>query len=208
MKIRCGCFRRSPKTWRRWPGGWLWRHHGSDGEHGSILDSGLRCAGTKRSEAVFGGCPWHEERTGSAHGLARMPVAAIICIRSGCFERHFDWTVMVCAVRSLMRHGSDQVQMASQHIQHMQKALTQMNVEIHHVTKRASATTARCLAFFPPRDASFSPPPLQVRIRPSIEDVLRALHEHASADRCLLLCCCATAAGVLPSRRTSAASPT
>jgi hypothetical protein len=78
----------------RWVAGELWRHHGSDGGHGSILDSGLRCAGTTRGEAVFGGCPWHEERTGSAHGLARMPVAAIICIRSGCFERHFDWTVM------------------------------------------------------------------------------------------------------------------
>lgn len=39
----------------------------------------------------------------------------------------------VCAVRSLMRHRSDLVQMASQHIQHMHKALTQMNVQIHHV---------------------------------------------------------------------------
>ena len=35
----------------------------------------------------------------------------------------------VCAVRSLMRHRSDLVQMTSQHIQHMQKALTQMNVQ-------------------------------------------------------------------------------
>jgi len=39
----------------------------------------------------------------------------------------------VCAVRSLMRHRSDLVLMANQHIQHMQKALTQMNVQIHHV---------------------------------------------------------------------------
>ena len=39
----------------------------------------------------------------------------------------------VCAVRSLMRHRSDLVQMTNQHIQHMHKALTQMNVQIHHV---------------------------------------------------------------------------
>jgi transposase len=39
----------------------------------------------------------------------------------------------VCAVRSLMRHRSDLVEMTSQHIQHIHKALTQMNVQIHHV---------------------------------------------------------------------------
>jgi predicted secreted Zn-dependent protease len=33
----------------------------------------------------------------------------------------------VCAVRSLMRHRNNLVEMASQHVQHMQKALTQMN---------------------------------------------------------------------------------
>ena len=39
----------------------------------------------------------------------------------------------VCAVRSLMRHRNDMVMMASEHIQHMQKALTQMNVQFQHV---------------------------------------------------------------------------
>jgi len=39
----------------------------------------------------------------------------------------------VCAVRSLMRHRNDLVMMASEHIQHMQKALTQMNIQFQHV---------------------------------------------------------------------------
>jgi transposase len=39
----------------------------------------------------------------------------------------------VCAVRALMRHRNDLVQMASQHVQHMQKALTQRNVQFQHV---------------------------------------------------------------------------
>ena len=39
----------------------------------------------------------------------------------------------VCAVRSLMRHRNDMAMMASEHIQHMQKALTQMNVQFQHV---------------------------------------------------------------------------
>ena len=47
----------------------------------------------------------------------------------------------VCAVRSLMRHRGDLVQMASQHIQHMHKALTQMNVQIHHVISDITGVT-------------------------------------------------------------------
>jgi transposase len=47
----------------------------------------------------------------------------------------------VCAVRSLVRHRSDLVQMTSQHIQHMHKALTQMNVQIHHVISDITGLT-------------------------------------------------------------------
>ena len=39
----------------------------------------------------------------------------------------------VCAVRVLMRHRNDLVAMASQHVQHIHKALTQMNIQLHHV---------------------------------------------------------------------------
>jgi transposase len=47
----------------------------------------------------------------------------------------------VCAVRSLMRHRGDLVEMASQHVQHMQKALTQMNVQIHHAISDLTGLT-------------------------------------------------------------------
>jgi transposase len=47
----------------------------------------------------------------------------------------------VCAVRSLMRHRSDLVQMTNPHIQHMHKALTQMNVQIHHVINDITGLT-------------------------------------------------------------------
>ncbi len=39
----------------------------------------------------------------------------------------------VCAVRSLLRHRESLVQMAATHVNHMQKALDQMNVQLHHV---------------------------------------------------------------------------
>jgi transposase len=47
----------------------------------------------------------------------------------------------VCAVRSLMRHRNDMVMMASEHIQHMQKALTQMNVQFQHVISDLTGLT-------------------------------------------------------------------
>jgi transposase len=39
----------------------------------------------------------------------------------------------ICRVRSLLRHRDGLVEMAGEHIQHMQKALTQMNLQLHHV---------------------------------------------------------------------------
>jgi transposase len=39
----------------------------------------------------------------------------------------------ICAIRSLWRHRESLVQMAAQHILHMQKSLDQMNLHLHHV---------------------------------------------------------------------------
>jgi transposase len=47
----------------------------------------------------------------------------------------------VCAVRSMMRRRTEMVEMTSQHIQHMQKALTQMNVQLQHVISDLTGVT-------------------------------------------------------------------
>jgi transposase len=47
----------------------------------------------------------------------------------------------VCAVRVLIRHRTELVQSASQHVQHMHKALTQMNLQIHHVISDITGLT-------------------------------------------------------------------
>ena len=39
----------------------------------------------------------------------------------------------VCGLRAVMRHRGELVQMAGTHVQHMHKALTQMNLQIQHV---------------------------------------------------------------------------
>jgi transposase len=47
----------------------------------------------------------------------------------------------VCTVRSILRHRNDLVQMASSHVQHMQKALDQMNLQLHHVISDITGMT-------------------------------------------------------------------
>lgn len=47
----------------------------------------------------------------------------------------------VCAVRSLLRHRDNLVKAASSHIQHMQKSLTQMNLQIHNVISDITGVT-------------------------------------------------------------------
>jgi transposase len=47
----------------------------------------------------------------------------------------------VCAVRSLLRHREGLVQMACTHVQHMHKALDQMNIQIHHVISEITGVT-------------------------------------------------------------------
>jgi transposase len=47
----------------------------------------------------------------------------------------------VCAVRALLRHRDTLVQLAATHTQHMQKALTQMNLQLHHVLSDITGVT-------------------------------------------------------------------
>src|SRR5437660_5551857 len=47
----------------------------------------------------------------------------------------------VCEVRSLRRHRESLVQMAATHVNHMQKALDQMNLQLHHVISDITGQT-------------------------------------------------------------------
>lgn len=47
----------------------------------------------------------------------------------------------VCAVRSLWRHRETLVELATCHVQHMQKALNQMNLQLHHVISDITGLT-------------------------------------------------------------------
>jgi transposase len=47
----------------------------------------------------------------------------------------------VCAVRSLLRHRESLEQMGATHVNHMQKALDQMNLQLHHVVSDITGLT-------------------------------------------------------------------
>jgi transposase len=51
----------------------------------------------------------------------------------------------ICMIRSLLRHRDGLVEMAAVHIQHMQKALTQMNLQIHHVISDITGITGMAI---------------------------------------------------------------
>ena len=47
----------------------------------------------------------------------------------------------VCAVRSILRHRDNLVKISASHVQHMQKALNQMNLHLHHVINDITGVT-------------------------------------------------------------------
>src|SRR6202162_703881 len=51
----------------------------------------------------------------------------------------------VCDVRSILRHRDSLVQMASVHVLHMQKALDQMNLQLHHVISDITGLTGTAI---------------------------------------------------------------
>jgi transposase len=55
----------------------------------------------------------------------------------GCFRPSHQ----VCALRTLLRHRDMLVKSGSRHVQHMQKSLTQMNLQLHHVIADITGTT-------------------------------------------------------------------
>jgi transposase len=61
---------------------------------------------------------------------------------AGLLKASFRPTTEVVATRQLMRHRSSLVKDASRHLQHMQKALTEMNLKIHHVFSDLDGTSA------------------------------------------------------------------
>jgi transposase len=63
----------------------------------------------------------------------------------GLLEASFRPPAHVCAVRSLWRHRDNLVRYASSHVLHMQKALTQMNLQLHNVISDLTGKTGSAI---------------------------------------------------------------
>ena len=59
----------------------------------------------------------------------------------GLLKASFRPDQVVCTVRSILRHRDNLVQIAAVHIQHMQKSLDQMNLQLHHVISDITGLT-------------------------------------------------------------------
>ena len=96
----------------------------------------------------------------------------------------------VCAVRSLMRHRNDLVEMASQHVQHMQKALTQMNVQFQHVISDLTGLTGLAILdaiVAGERDPGVLAKLRDPRIKASEETIRKSLEGNWRAEHILVL---------------------
>lgn len=96
----------------------------------------------------------------------------------------------VCALRTLLRHREELVHHASAHVQHMHKALTQMNVQIHHVISDLTGQTGlRILDAIlagerdPQRLAQLRDP----RIKASVETIVKSLEGNWRAEHLFTL---------------------
>lgn len=63
----------------------------------------------------------------------------------GLLRASFRPAQAVCNVRSILRHRDSLVRMASVHVQHMQKALDQMNLQLHHVISDITGLTGTAI---------------------------------------------------------------
>jgi transposase len=84
----------------------------------------------------------------------------------------------VCAVRVLIRHRDELVQMVSQHVQHMHKALTQMNLQIHHVISDITGLTGLAIVdaiLAGERDAAELARLRDARIKATVDTIRKSL---------------------------------
>lgn len=96
----------------------------------------------------------------------------------------------VCGVRALMRHRANLAVMAAQHVQHMQKALTQMNIQLHHVISDLTGLTGMAIVdaiLAGERDASELAKLRDPRIKANAETIRKSLVGHWRAEHLFAL---------------------
>jgi transposase len=108
----------------------------------------------------------------------------------GLLRAAFRPEAAVCAVRAIIRHRGELVQMAVQHVQHMQKALTQMNLQIQHVISDITGTTGLAIVdaiLNGERDPAALAQLRDPRIKATAETIQKSLVGHWQAEHLFVL---------------------
>lgn len=96
----------------------------------------------------------------------------------GLLRASFRPSQQVCVLRTLLRHRDNLIQMASTHVLHIQKALNQMNLQIHHVISDITGLTGLAILdaiLAGERDPKALAQLRDPRIRASEEVIIKAL---------------------------------
>src|ERR1700737_4912251 len=105
---------------------------GSDGVHRGVLDSTVSDSGRAWLQGVSGQRAFAEDRPGRKSDVS--DCEWIQYLHSvGLLKASFRPPEDICAVRTLWRHRGSLLQMAAEHTQHIQKSLSLMNLQLHHV---------------------------------------------------------------------------
>lgn len=96
----------------------------------------------------------------------------------GLLEGAFRPTEQICALRAYIRHRMNQVRYSGVHIQHMQKALSQMNLLLHNVVSDITGVTGMRIIkaiLAGERDPHVLANMREVRCRNSVETIAKSL---------------------------------
>jgi transposase len=108
----------------------------------------------------------------------------------GLLNASFRPAQQVCAVRSLLRHREGLVQMASQQILLMQKALDQMNLQLHHVLSDITGASGMAMLdaiLAGERDTARLAEMREPQVRASADTIARALEGDYRAEHLFAL---------------------
>lgn len=96
----------------------------------------------------------------------------------------------ICAVRSLLRHRATLIDYAADHVRHLHKALTQMNLQIHNVISNVTGVTGLLILdaiLAGERDAQKLAALKDHRIKASRDVIARSLHGDWRAEHLFVL---------------------
>ena len=118
----------------------MWRIHNRDGVDRCLLDSSLRSPGKSGIRGQAGGSSTAQESSRAKDRHSGLPVdsaASHLWALSGAFRPDEQ----ICTLRGYVRQRAMLVEYASHHIQHMHKALEQMNIKLKRVITEVTGIT-------------------------------------------------------------------